>query len=353
MRVISPLGMAIQRHKPLYLVMLVVAFITALQSVYIGVPLADFSDVFKMLLIALLNFLFFVLMMAVVVLVRVRSFTAFKKIASSYTESQVFAHGLVGMGALISVAILFIIQKCFVNILHPFGFWDPIFIVWDKALHFGRYPHEFIVQAVDQWPILARVMDISYTLWFPIVFWTGGYALFCDTNLRRRMHFLWVYILTFIVIGGATALAFSTAGPVFFGDFFLNVPNPYKPLVDHLDVMNAKMTLGFVVEREWLLYWTNNDQYIDMNSIAAMPSMHNAKMLFCALYLRSVNRFFFWLVAILCVPVFFATIYCGFHYALDAYVGYGMVLVIWFGMKGMINRLYPDIQSVVLNRQQV
>lgn len=349
----SHLGQAFRDHRGLYLVMGLVALVILAETIYLGVPLSDFSEIAIMLVLVFVKFFIFMSFMGAVAFYRAGSWAQFKKMAASYFESPAFSYGLAGAGILISAAILFIIQKCYANAFNPIGFWDPYFAAWDKALHFGHYPQEYIIMVVNRFPLLARVMDIAYGVWFLAMFITGGYCLYADTNKERRMHFMWAYVVTFIIVGNIAATALMSVGPVFFGDFYPNLPNPYQFLLTHLDAINAKETLGFVAERHWLVEWTRNDQYIDFNAISAMPSMHNATMLFCALYWRQINRKAYLLTVTLAVAVFFATIYCGFHYAIDAYVGYAMVLPVWFIVGRYTKRLYSTPETMVLNRQQV
>lgn len=347
----TSLQKAVAAYKPLFYVVAAFAAVTALQAIYLGVPLSDFSDARPMFLVALVKFIVFMVILALITFISCRcSVASFKKRVADYLENDTFCFGILGAFILISCSILFIIQKCFVPYFNPYGFWDPLFMAWDRALHGRQFPQDYIMAVVNTFPWVAKFLDIVYMLWFLVLYLTGAYCLYCDRNFRRRMHFMWAYVLTFLIVGSFLAIVLSSVGPVFYGDFFPAIANPYIPLMQHLDEMNAKMGLQFVSERHWLMTWTTNDQFIDMNSISAMPSMHNATMLFAAIYLKSVNRFAFWLVSIMAVFVLFASVYCGFHYAIDAYVGYGLVLLIWPLAGYLIKRLYPDTENMILTR---
>lgn len=347
----TPLQKAVAAYRPVFYVLMAFAAVTLVQSIYLGVPLSDFSDVKPMALVAIIKFIIFMFILTVFSFCSVRfSIVAFKKKFSSYLESDAFCFGVLGAFILISCSILFIIQKCFVAYLNPFGFWDPLFMEWDRALHGGQFPQDYMMRAVDRMPWIAKMLDIVYMLWFLVLYLTGAYCLYCDRNFRRRMHFMWAYIFTFLLVGSFSAIALSSVGPVFYGDFLPDLDNPYVPLVQHLAEMDRLMGLQFVSERHWLLKWTTDSQFIDLNSISAMPSMHNATMLFAAIYLKNVNKIAFGTVAVMAVLVYFASVYCGFHYALDAYVGYAIVLAIWPLTGWLIKRLYPDTENMVLTR---
>ena len=68
-----------------------------------------------------------------------------------------------------------------------YGFtWDARLADIDRRLHFGRHPWEWIA-AVPGHAGVVRFLDLSYMLWFPILF---GFLLWAawsaDRTLRRR-----------------------------------------------------------------------------------------------------------------------------------------------------------------------
>lgn len=337
-------------HRPLYLAMLAALGITAGQVAWLGLGFSDFHH-YRFFLGAI--FVHFAATMAL--LAGIAFFTGgmrwsrLRERARAYVESETFLFGLAGTIILSTGAALFIVQKCFIPHLHPFGYWDPIFAAADKWVHFGAYPHEYVVPLVERFPWTARVIDISYFGWYVILTATGIYCLYLERNFARRMQFIWGYLLTFLLCGCVAAMAFSSVGPVFYGDF-IGGANPYLPLMEHLERLNASMRLNFFAERHWLVDWTRNEAVIDPNSISAMPSMHNATMLFSALYWRSIHRGMFLFVAAMAALVFVGSIYTGFHYAIDAYVAYGMVAALWYMSGRLVKKLYPDLQGLALSR---
>jgi hypothetical protein len=339
-----PLRKAFDTHRWLLLTVCLAWLVTALQCAYLGVTWADFLDDFGPALgIVFFKFLLLMLVLAAITFARLGFlWRSFEKTTNDYLSSETFFFGLVGAVVVVSASVIFIIQKCFIPFFNPFGYWDPVFAKWDLALHFGHYPHEYLVPIALRYPLFAQVLDCGYYAWYAVIAMTCTYCLYCDRNLRRRMRYLWSYVIAFLIVGSSLALVFSSVGPLFFSDFMPHAVNPYQGLIEHLSLMNDRVGLHFFAQRHWLLEWVRNDQFIDANSISAMPSMHNATMLFSALYLRTINRTAFGITCGMTVLVFLGSVYTGFHYAIDAYAGYGLIALIWWLTGGLVKRLYPQ-----------
>ncbi len=343
-------------YKPIAAVVALFTLVTAAQAVFLKIPPSDFSEITPMIGISLIKFLIFMAVLCLIAFVRGGySIAALKARVSVYCQSEVFLFGLMGTLLMLGCSILFILQKCFIPYFNGFGFWDPIFVGWEKALHAGHFPQEWMISLVAHLPWLPKMLDITYGLWFIVLYLTGAYCLYCDRNLQRRLHFLWGYVLTFIVGGSIAALAFSSVGPIFYAELIAQGSvDPYAFLHSHLAAEDARVGLSFVHDRHWLVDWTTDAEVINLNSISAMPSMHNATMLFAAIYLKSVNRTAFWLVAGMTPLVFLASVYCGFHYAIDGYAGYLLVLALWpvagWAARRSVKRLCPDGKNVLLTR---
>lgn len=343
-------------YKPIAAVVAVFTLVTAAQAFYLKAPLADFSEIKPMVGISLIKFVVFMAVLGLIAFVSGGySLAALRKRAADYCQSEVFLFGLIGAIIMVICSVLFILQKCFIPYFNPFGFWDPLFVEWERALHGGTLPQQWMISLVAQLPWLPKMLDITYGLWFIVLYLTGAYCLYCDRDLQRRLHFLWGYVLTFIVGGSIAALAFSSVGPIFYAEMIsASGVDPYAFLHSHLAAQDARVGLSFVHDRHWLVDWTTDAEVINLNSLSAMPSMHNATMLFAAIYLKSVNRTAFWLVAGLTPLVFLASVYCGFHYAIDGYAGYLLVLALW-PLAGRaagwsVKRLCPDGKNMLLTR---
>lgn len=343
---------AINAHRWQLIIVGLMWLLIAVQSVRLGVTWSDFiNDVQPFIMTAFFKFCITMLVLGTIVFVQKKfSFWPFEKKANIYLNSETFFFGLVGSFIIVSASIIFIIEKCFIPFYNPFGFWDPLFAEWDRLLHFGYHPHEFLMPIADAFPPFAKLLDYCYFFWYLAITLTVTYCLYCDRNFRRRMHYIWAYIITFLFAGSSMALAFSSVGPLFYGDFILNTPNPYQDLMSHLAMINERTGLNFFEHKHILINWVRNSEIIDKNSILAMPSMHNATMLFAAVYLRTVNRYVFWGACVMVVLVFLGSVYTGLHYAIDAYVAYGVVIIIWLLTGRLIKKLYPGTENTILSR---
>lgn len=101
--------------------------------------------------------------------------------------------------ALFPLDVFFSVGKSLVPHLGGYG-WDPLFAQMDKTLHFGHYPHEYLVPVIDGLH-LSHALDELYVLWFYMLFLVHGIALFLDHNPVRRMRYLWSVALSWAFWG--------------------------------------------------------------------------------------------------------------------------------------------------------
>lgn len=259
-------------------------------------------------------------------------------LASRYLDGQVFAYGCVGILVLFANDFYFI-QKSLVHVLHPYA-WDDAFIALDRALHFGHFPHEFVI-ALSGSLHLGRLLDDMYFIWFAVMYLGLGYNLFWDNNLKRRLRFLWCFLLSWIVLGSVMAVWFSAAGPLFYHDFFPHKPSPYSAFVAYFhDHGPHDFPIAY-----WsglhLLSWTTNGQMVNLNAVAAFPSMHIAIAWLTTLYGFSIRRSLGIAGVIFSVMIYLATVLFGYHYALDGYVSLIAVSLMWWAAGRLLERRYP------------
>jgi hypothetical protein len=70
-----------------------------------------------------------------------------------------------------------------------------------------------------------------------------------------------------------------------------------------------------------------------IDGISAMPSLHNGTALLFALAGFKVNRTIGWLLAAHTVFIFLGSVHLAWHYAVDTYVAWAVVLVLWYAME--------------------
>ena len=98
-------------------------------------------------------------------------------------------------------SIAFMFFKLMIPLIRPFA-WDEQFAAWDRALHFGKQPWEYLQFNT---PLLTRLIDTSYLTVFGVMAGLLGWYIFCDPNSKRRQQFLWTYLLSWFLLGNVAA----------------------------------------------------------------------------------------------------------------------------------------------------
>lgn len=259
-------------------------------------------------------------------------------VTRSYLEGRRWAYACVAFLSM-SADNFFFVSKSLINVVNPYVLagWDPVFSAWDKALHFGLYPHEFIIPAANSIEA-GRVLDAAYAFWLLVMLFVTGYTMFVEKDVYRRLRFLWTYLLSWILLGTVGATVFSSVGPIFYHDFYPQLPDIYADIPRNLISMNNEGFMFAAKTYELLLGWARNDRIFDPNALSAMPSMHLAISWIMVLYARSLG----YRPLVLAVPFFalmyLGSIYLGFHYAVDAYVSVAVTSLIWWISGKMLAR---------------
>ncbi len=259
--------------------------------------------------------------------------------ARAYTKSELFAYACVGMPVLYAINFFFI-QKSLIAFVNPYN-WDPVLAAWDKLLHFGRYPHEFVIPAADSLNLgLSTYFDLVYYVWFVVLYIGISFNLFLDTQRHRRLWFYWCFFLSWVLIGSLMALGFSSVGPLFFHDFYPALADPYTGLVAHFTQHGGSEFPIAAYSRTLLLKWATNGNMVNVNALSAMPSLHVAIAWLMVLYAWQIGRCATIAALIFCVSIFFASVYFGFHYAVDGYVSIATVSLLWWLVSKLLDRRY-------------
>ncbi|MDE1153434.1 MAG: phosphatase PAP2 family protein [Micavibrio sp.] len=265
------------------------------------------------------------------------------KRAGAYVSGPVFAYGMMGLVAILPVIFL-LAYKSLVPFVHPYA-WDQVFSSWDYALHFGHYPSEIIGSFIDSMNA-GKVMDLTYGSWFVAMFGTCGFVLFIDRQVHRRMRFVWSFLLAWIIGGCLMAEWLSCVGPLFYHQFYPDMADIYKPLVDRLTRVDAEQGLAVFSHRQLIVDWTLNDRHIDPNTLAAMPSIHVWIAWLMMLYWREVSPRLFVLSLIFCTMIFMSTVYLGIHYAVDGYASIALMTPMWWIIGRLLDRRYSRIERL-------
>lgn len=232
---------------------------------------------------------------------------------------------------------------------NPFR-WDVSLQRADAWLHFGQPPWRWLDPLFHSTGMTAA-LDLAYWAWFPLVLAAGCWlAVLPNRRLRARALLAWA--LVWLLLGTGVAQLLPSAGPVYY-HYVVAGPDPYAPLLAHLDSVNAGT--GLIAVRLQQALWSNF-QAIPIRPwlhVSAMPSMHVA---IPALF--SLVLFKFWRPAGVAAWAFTAVIFCGsiylgWHYALDGYVSVFGVLLIWAVSDRLLGavELLPATQSSAAERR--
>ncbi len=244
---------------------------------------------------------------------------------------RTFLHPGRVLNFVIFVIIIALFQKAALDLkanipaLNPFS-WDETFMHLDRALHSGTDPWR-LLQPVMGHPVVTFLANFAYNIWF--FFMTGVWFWLASSKRHGHFknHFLAAFMLTWAIGGGIMALAFSSAGPVYYGRLGLS-PDPFAPLMSYLHGVKAHYPLWAldVQEMLWRQFTTAD---ADFDGISAFPSMHNAIAALLALAAWRVSRKLGIFMTAFAAIILLASVHLGWHYAVDGYAGIAIAIVCW------------------------
>jgi hypothetical protein len=171
------------------------------------------------------------------------------------------------------------------------------------------------------------VIDVLYILWLPL---NAGMIIWQGWSPRRdvRRRFFLTYVLVYILLGTAAAIALSAAGPCYYAGV-TDDPSPYRPLMDYLKGLDATQPLIAVRVQHTL--WENYASGSNMPfvGISAMPSVHVAVAVLFAITGWQTARWLGWLLTGYAAVILVGSVHLGWHYAVDGYAGMAGALGIW------------------------
>lgn len=132
-------------------------------------------------------------------------------------------------------------------------FWaDPLFAGLDQALHFGVDPWRLTHDLGALLPMEA-ILPAYLSIWaFPALCLPVFLAAF-DKDVRRVRRFMALYVLSWALIGNVLALAFNSAGPIFY-DRLLEVDR-FADMIAALKASPLAYTnIPRIQESLWIVY---------------------------------------------------------------------------------------------------
>ncbi len=243
------------------------------------------------------------------------------------TSPKRLAHGLPMVVLMMLFMYVFVELKSNIPVLNPFS-WDVAFADLDKAMHFGRHPWEWLQPVLGYAPVTFLV-NINYNAWFAVMWVVWVFFAFSDTASENRTRFFLTFFTAWIIGGGLMAIWFSSVGPCFYGRLGLS-PDPYAELMLYLRGVNEVMPVWAIPVQD--LLWQGYVDQSALDGISGMPSMHNGTALLFALAAFRVSRLAGWILAGHALFIFLGSVHLGWHYAVDAYVAWALVYVLWLAM---------------------
>lgn len=245
---------------------------------------------------------------------------------------------VLGMSLMIFVPIFFSFftsAKNLIPFIQPFA-WDPALSEWDRTLHFGRHPWEWL-HPVLKAAFITSTISFFYKLWFFNKYVMVLWQAFSLKRLNLRARYFITMILVWIVNGFVLALVFSSAGPCYFSYFYPDLPNPYEGLTAFLRQSHEKMEVMDLWAMDYLLnaYKTKTSNLF--SGISAFPSMHVSVALLNALAGWRIHRALGVIFAVYLIFIMAGSVHIGWHYAVDGYMSLVTTTVIWL----IVGRFFP------------
>jgi hypothetical protein len=244
----------------------------------------------------------------------------------------------------------FVNLKMLIPAIQPFS-WDPTFAEWDRLLHGGTHPWQWL-QPIIGHPYVTSFVNAVYHSWFFLTYGVLLWQVADTTRPRLRMQYLLSFLLIWALLGNAAAIMLSSAGPVYFGRI-TGLADPFAPLMDYLrqaSEVTPVPALG-VQDMLWRTYAAKG--LAIGGGISAMPSLHVAIAFSFVLLAKSVDRRLTIAAAVFAALILIGSVHLGWHYAIDGYVAILMTWVIWRAVGWLLDRrtvarllgLAPDSSS--------
>jgi hypothetical protein len=251
-----------------------------------------------------------------------------RRIVEHHLQAERWIGGVMVMALLPLFTISFSFLQALAPLLHAVD-WDPIFADWDRRLHFGRAPWEWLQPMLGH-PAITSLLSTVYASWFFVLYGVMFWQAFSRSDRRLRLQFFLTQMLIWIVLGNVLGTLLLSGGPVYFGRL-TGLADPFAPLMEYLHQAAGQwpnVTLS-VQERLWDTYRFNGQGGVINGAVMAMPSLHVAAAFSLYLVGRAVHRVLGWALGLFTVAILVATVHLGWHYAIDGYAGIFGALLIW------------------------
>lgn len=226
-------------------------------------------------------------------------------------------------------ALIFSYVKEAIPLINPFT-WDGFFASLDRLVHGGIDPYLLLLPALGN-AISFQIADLTYSVWFILIYFFGFLACMDQENPDRRNTFLFAFLLSWIIGGSLLATLFSSVGPIYYQAF--GYGDQFAPLQDVLAQINETTPLVAVELQAMLLEGYQNGG--GLGGISAMPSMHLATSWLMAFQGFRYNRALGWTMVGFAVVIQLSSVLLGWHYAIDGYLGLLVAIFCWICGAGL------------------
>ena len=217
-------------------------------------------------------------------------------------------------------------MKALIPVLNPYS-WDIAFMELDRALHFGQDPWR-LLQPLFGSAAPTLVLNFVYNLWFFVMFgfWLASGWTKTDNGWERQ--FLLSFIWCWIIGGTLLAIIFSSMGPAFYD--LVNAPtNPFAAQMAFLNGVNDSHEVLALGTQDVLRAAYLNPSNGGLSGISAMPSLHNATSTLFMFAAYRINKKFGHIMLAFLMCIILGSVHLAWHYAVDAYLGIIIALIIW------------------------
>lgn len=230
--------------------------------------------------------------------------------------------------------------KNMIPLMQPFV-WDQFFVDLDRALHFGRLPHEWLLPVLG-WHYSISFFTGLYNIWLFMMYFVLVIACFLRPGQEVRMQFLIAFVLTWVIGGNLMATIFSSVGPVYLWP--LGLGETYLPLMRHLQDHADTGALTVINTQALLWMWYSGEA--SLNAISAFPSMHVASSTLMAIFAFRWSRLAGIVLSLFALGIMIGSVLLAWHYAVDGYVGAAIAVLCWKA-AGWILRI-PFVRAPVV-----
>ena len=297
-----------------------------------GAPFLIFTDFVKYYSYVLMQYVALCAMALVYIALRAlwrkqNAVQTVRQAVCQYVQEERYAALLPILIAMFGIFSCVSMSKSLVQYINPYQ-WDMYFYEMDIWLHGGVLPHEILLSLtpLNEFSTLM-ILKLSYMFWFFVMIIAYWYVIFIDGNRVHRDRFLWASSICWVLLGGFSALYFSSVGPVFWHDFYPDLVDPYVLLNEKVDKLWGVIGVN---TSEYLLTAARDETIIDVNGISAMPSMHVSVTMFVMLYGYLKSRDLGTCLLIYTGLILSGSICLAWHYAVDGYYSMIATLLIWW-----------------------